>query len=295
MRFGLVNNPGWHGTMESQRRDNRSGAQAAMAAEFRWGRLAFWLPASLVHGAAVAWLATVAETVRAPLLLFSLLVGLVLGATLVGSMRVCQVGHRATILLGTLLAVSTVIATEHYLGYRDACDEARQDAATYQLAKKVLGEEVKGRIPVPPQGFGEFLRWRAARGIDFVGYRARGWTVWLIWGFDALLVLGAALLPVVPALGQPYCNRCGSWFRTSRKAAVDATVARGLADAVDVALPEEVESARYRLVTCNAGCGPTGFELRWEASDGRSSSASVWLDVGKRDQVVGALDRGTAG
>lgn len=193
--------------MASQPQDDPSSAGAAVVAEFRWLRLACWLPASLVHGAAVAWLATVAEAFRAPVLLFSVLVGLVLGATLVGSMRLCQVGNRPTILLGTLLAVSATVLGQHYIGYRTASDQARQDAVTYQRAKQVLGEKFQGRIPVPPQGFGEYLRWRAARGFDVLGRRARGLAVWLIWGLDGLLVLAATVLLVAPALRQPYCNR----------------------------------------------------------------------------------------
>jgi hypothetical protein len=165
----------------------------------------------------------------------------------------------------------------------------------YQRAKQVLGERVQDRIAVPPQGFGAYLRWRAARGFDLLGRRARGLAVWLIWGLDGLLVLAATVLLVAPALRQPYCNRCQSWFRTTRNGAIDVPVARRLAAAVHVPLPDEVASARYRLVTCRAGCGPTGFELRWQTRGGESSSARVWLDAAQRDQAVRSLDQGAAG
>ena len=279
--------------METKRQDNPASADPPKAAEFHWGRFAFWLPACSIHGALVAWVAVVVEGYRAPLLLFSLLLGLGLGATLVGLMRVSQVGNRPTVLLGTVLAASVTVVGQHYIGYHVACEKARADAETYQLAKQVYRDMVLGSSPIPPESFRQFLRWQAARGFDLGRYRAQGSVVWLIWAVDGLLVLAAALVLVVPALRKQYCSRCRSWFRTTRSGPVDANAARKLAALVEVELPDELASARYRLATCNRGCNPTRFELRWDRSSGSSSSAEVWLDVDRRNQIVETLDKAT--
>jgi len=237
-------------------------------------------------------MAVLVEKFRAPVLLFSLLVGVVLGATLVGMARLCQVGNRPTILLGTVLAAATAVVGQHYISYCSACREARHDARMYRLAKSAFEEHVLGEMPVPPDSLFEFLRWRAGRGFDFLGYNARGTIAWTIWALDGLLVLGAALLLVVPASRRPYCDRCRSWFSTTRRGSIDAATARHLAALVRAELPGEPASAGYRLVTCNGGCGPTGFELRWLKPGGESSAAYVWLDVEQRNRIVQALDEG---
>ncbi len=89
----------------------------------------------------------------------------------------------------------------------------------------------------------------------------------------------------------PNCNRCGTWFSTTRRGPIDANPARQLAALVGVEPPGEEEdaSAAYRLFACNGGCGPTGFELRFEGSGG--GPAKAWLDAEGRNQVVATLDK----
>ncbi len=279
--------------MDHTAADSPDSIKPRPVGRFRWTALAVWLPACLVEGALLAWLAAIVERHRAPVLLFSLLVGVALGVTLAAMMRLCQVGHRPTILLGTLLGASVAVAGQHYLSFRAAYREARQDARAYELAKLALGNQVLGQMPVPPSSFIEFMRWRAARGFPFCQYHVRGPAVWLIWSVDWLLVLAAAAVMVVPALGRPYCDRCRSWYATTRRGRLDPAAARQVAALAGAELPDGSIATHYRLVACHSGCGPTGLLLRWERPSGDRLTAESWLDADRRNRVVEALDRAT--
>jgi len=262
------------------------------APRFRWGRCAFWVLACLAYGGLVGWVAVLVERYRAPAILFPILVGVVLGASLAGMSRVSQVGNRFTVLLGTVLAASAAVFGQHYVSYRLARHEAAEDARAYRRAAGLFQDAVLGEMPVPPDGFLEYLRWEAARGSRVFGRQMRGPVVWTLWAVHGLLVLGATLAVVVPSLNKPYCDRCRSWFATTRRGPVAPETVRKLADEIEAELPDEIASAGYRLSACRGGCGPTRFELRWEKPGGEWSSKRVWLDHERRNQVVRALDEG---
>ena len=251
-----------------------------------------WGPACLVYGGLIGWVAVFVERFRAPLGLLPLLVGALLGASLVGMSRVCQVGNRFTIVLGVVLASLAAVSSQHYVGYREACRQAQDDARSYRLARLAFNDAVLGEMPVPPAGFLDFLRWRAARGFRVLGYHAQGTAVWLIWAADALLLVAAAVAVVLPALRRPYCDRCRSWFATTRRGPIDPVTAQNVATLIETELPDEVASAQYRVFACRGGCGPIGFDLRWQGPGGASSSKTVWLDLERRNHVVRALDEG---
>lgn len=262
------------------------------APRFRWDRLAFWVPACLAYGGLVGWVATLVERYRAPAFLFPVFVGLLLGASVAGMSRVGQVGNCLTVLLGTALAALAAVFGQHYVSYRIARREAADDARTFHRAAWLFQDEVLGEMPVPPDGFLEYLRWDAARGSTIFGAEVRGTVVWVIWTIHGLLVLAAALAIVVPSLKRPYCDRCRSWFTTTRRGPVALETARRLAGEIGAELPDEVASARYRFSACSGGCGPTRFELHLEKPDGEWASKQVWLDHERRNHVVRALDEG---
>jgi len=262
-------------------------------APFAWWRFLFWMLICFVHGAAVAWAAMVVHNDFdfAPLVFFPLLTGVVLGATGVGLVRLCQMGNRPTALLGTVLAAAVTVVGQHYIGYREACREERQQAETYRKAERAFPDLLKGRIPAPPAGLLDFLRSQAAQGRPILaGHVARGWLAWLTWSCDAFLLLAASLAMMIPALKQPYCSRCSSWYRTMRNGRIDAETARILAETARMPLAASIKSARYRLLSCNGGCGPAGFELSWEDLEGDTSSARTWLDADCRNRVMQVLD-----
>jgi hypothetical protein len=262
-------------------------------AGFSWWQLVLGLPAGLIHGLLIAWLAASLQTRFAPWLLFPILMGLLLGATFVGLLRLTEVGHRWTILLVLLFTITTTIVGQHYLGYRRFNQVAREEAKLYQKAQQIAPKLLQGRPIGPAHSFAEFLRWEAARGRTIGRYTAQDTLAWLSWGLDGLLLSAAALALVVPALRQPYCGRCRSWFHNTRAGQIDLHTAQQLAALLEVPVPDGLRAARYRLIACTGGCGPTGLELRWDAPSGPTRPMRFWLDVEPRNQVMAVLD-GTA-
>ncbi|MBN2473769.1 MAG: hypothetical protein JXB62_04135 [Pirellulales bacterium] len=258
---------------------------------FAWAKLAFWLPACLGLGLMTAWMAAVAEGYFAPFLIFPLLVGVGLGAMAVGLVRVSQTGHRPTVLLGTVLAVAATVVGQHYFSYRAVWEAYNANAATIERARRLFPDDLQDRLAAPPPNLVAFLREEAARGRPLPGgYSGRGKGVWASWAVDALLVLGATLAMVIPALRQPYCSRCGSWYRVTRSGRIDVSTARRLAEIAEVTPVEESRVARYRLRNCNGGCGPTEFELSWDESPKGTTRVRSWLDVDRRNRMTEVLD-----
>jgi len=297
--------------METPEARRPIGRGPALSGRFCLGQLAWWLPACALLGGAVAWFAVVAERYYAPLVAFPILVGVFLGGSLVAVMRAGQVGHRPTILAGALLGAAISIAGQHWLGFwqfRQGLEQSPKKAAALRLfeqaqeeAREGPREETQRTEPaeeavswpaVPPTTFGRHLRWRAERvGIPIGGTTLRGGLVWLIWAVDGLLVAIAAGVLVAATARLPYCDRCRTWYHTMRSGKIGDFTARELARLADVSMAGPIRSARYRLVTCREGCGPTGLALSWEQSEGRFSSGYVWLDASGRNEVLSALDQ----
>jgi len=279
--------------MDTKQGESREIDPPDGGAEFNWLRLALWLPVCLTAGLLVGWAAMTVQTDLgfAPLLLFPLLVGLVLGAAVVRLMWALEVGNRPTILLGIVLASGMAVSSEHYIGYRTARREIRQHDQKMQVAKAAFSDQLEGRIPVIPDSPIEFLSLQAARGRPLLGqYVARGVVAWLSWAADGLLMLAAAVVLAVWAMHRPFCRRCGSWYRTTRCGPITPAAAGQLAPLAAVSIPDAVQSARFRLLACGRGCGPTGLELFWDDPHGGPSSKRVWLDHAGRAQATRILD-----
>ena len=261
---------------------------------FSWLRFCLWLPACLIVGLTLARAAVIGQSYFAPLVIFPLLVGVGVGAMIFGLMRVGQVGNRPTIVLGTLLAVAAAIGGQHFFSYQAACEHIRRESQMVRSARLAFPDDVRGKIPGPPDppaGLGEFLSQQAARGRPLLDtYVARGWMAWMSWAMDGLLTLGASLAMVLPAMRQPFCNRCRSWYRVIRSGRVARPVARRLAETAGIAVVDDSAAARCRLLSCIGGCGPTGFELGWDRSPDRTSAIRVWLDTQRRNRITHILD-----
>jgi hypothetical protein len=257
---------------------------------FGWRGLAIWLPCCLLLGALAAWAAEDSQSYFAPLLIFPLLVGIGLGAVLVLLMRVGQVGHRPTILLGTAIAALAAVVGQHYFGFLTARQRDSQQTAVVEKAKEAL-PELAARLPAPPQDFSEFMRQQAGQGRSvFNLFEARDGGAWALWTVEGLLTLAAALGVVTPAMRLPYCPRCRSWYRATRSARFPGEVVKRIAGVLDVETPARIRSGRCRLLTCSSGCGPTGCELSWEDLDGNTFFAQLWLDPVARNAVVQVFD-----
>ena len=95
----------------------------------------------------------------------------------------------------------------------------------------------------------------------------------------------------------PYCNRCRTWYRTTRSGRIPLATARKLAG-----MREGTAAAgsgpRYRFLNCESGCGPTGLELMCRVA---KEGTAMALNLARSDPTerspgnVGCRDRGGGG
>jgi len=270
--------------MDASGEEGRLGLDAPRSGRFDLRRFALWLPLCGVLGLLIAVAAEVAQRYFAPFLLFPLMVGVLLGGMLVGLLRVCEVGHRPTVLAGAVLAAVLAAAGQHYVAFWRAQESLRSDPEHY--AKLRLGFPEK----VPPDQWWAFMQWSASRGRQVWSWQARGAMAWATWGVDGLLVFGATLLLVLSAARLPYCNRCRRWYHTTQVGRIEPAEARQLAEVVDVTVGGEILRGRYRLIRCPGGCGPAGLFLSWEQRDGDYAAGPIWLGPAERGRVQELLD-----
>jgi len=276
--------------MENSQPVNDMATTAPDRGRFVWWQAGFWLPACLVMGMPVAFVSHVVQPHFAPFVVFPLLIGVGLGAMTAGLMRLAQVGHRPTLLLGVLLGASVAVAGQHYLDYRKAYDRAQWEWELVRRAKQQFPDGVVGNVARPPINIADYLDHQAMVGRWIGSYSAKGWRAWSSWAIDGLLLLAAATAVVARAVRQPYCNRCRSWYRAVRTDQIDAETAQEMVEVAGLTAIEQPTAARYRLFSCNGGCGPTGFQMQMKKSGNWQITARVWLDVERRDQMTQLLD-----
>lgn len=124
-----------------------------------WQALA-WVLAAPLLGAAVARAAVWAEHVRAPLLIFPLLIGVGLGLLLVAMLRTLNIGHRPTLIIGAVLAAVVAVVGQHYLHYRDFV--YTRAAMLAEKADQGLAGAFTEMMPAPPS-FADYMLWQAER------------------------------------------------------------------------------------------------------------------------------------
>jgi len=264
---------------------------------FRLRQLACWLPAAAIGGVVIGWAAVVAERYYAPLVVFPILTGVVLGGVLVALMRLGQVGHRPTLAAGALLAILLAVAGEHYVAFRQTQNRLQREPEKMAMlrlieqARKEAGEEAPDAIPLPPTDFVGYTCWLANhQGLKLGSAWLRGSVVWWIWALDAILLGIPGLLLVAATARLPYCNHCQRWYHAIRSGKTAPSTTRRLAVLLGLEVPPEIRSARYRLIACQGGCGPTGLVLFWEQPDGSFSSGYIWLDWSGHREVLSVLD-----
>lgn len=241
----------------------------------------------------MAWGADAAQAYFAPAILFPLLVGVVLGALTVAMMRVGQVGNRVTVLSGLILSILLAVIGQHYIGYWKELQRSRKESTTFLRALALFPELTEGRQPIAPESFAEYMRWQAARGrqLSIANVVARDAAAWITWAVDALLLGIAALAMVIPALRQPYCSRCQSWYRTTRGGRLSSDAALRLASLAGVEIRQEPSGVRYRLTSCESACGPVRLALFWEDTSGDARTGTAWLSPQLRNQITQFLDQ----
>ncbi len=259
---------------------------------FSAARAAMFASAAVAAAAIVAVLADIAQNDLhwAPLVLFPVVIGLILGAALVGIARLTQTGHRPTLLAASLAAAALAVAGQHFFAYWNH----RIDPAVGRERAKAMAAfpDVADRLTAPAEDWLGFMQTAAQRGRPLPGgWVARGEWAWASWAADALLLVFAVLAMVATAWRLPYCARCGSWWRTIRGGRWTAPEAGRLVAAVGAEYPPEaVATVRYRLTSCRSGCGPFGLKLLWRDSAGRDFACDLWLNTAGRDRVMQLAD-----
>ena len=139
-------------------------------------------------------------------------------------MRVGQIGHRATIWSGAVVAVAVTVLGQHFFSFLDF--KAAVAAQKPQGISLEAFEAVQEMRPDGSPNFARFMQRQATEGrpmnAGFNGwfttgeYRLRGMAAWASWGVDGLLMLAATSTVVYLASRRPYCSVCRSWYRTTR-------------------------------------------------------------------------------
>ena len=253
-----------------------------------------WFLAAPLLGAAVARAAVWAEHVRAPLLIFPLVVGGGLGILLVAVMRLANIGHRPTLMAGAVLAATVAAAGQHYIHYRDYAD-ARAAFLAQKQDDGLLGQ-FQEMMPAAAPNFPDYMCRQARLGRAITAdYSLYGAAAWASWAVDGLLLIAAAVAMIYVFSRSPYCQVCRSWYRQVRGGRVDGDTAARLADAAAVTINQPVTAARYRLSHCASGCGPARLQLACDDGRGSTRHFEAWLAAADREVVGRVRDRAGAG
>lgn len=259
---------------------------------FSFVKLTICLVGSLLIGAFTAWTADGVqhELHFAPLLIFPLFVGVLSGMAMIGLVRAGQIGHRPTILWGTVLMATTAVVGQHYQVYRAAVASPEK----FDQSPRMRRELDEGRLPVaarPPESFLGFLESQAEVGRPLAGSLVvRGPMAWATWALDGVLLLAAAVAVVYPITRLPYCNKCGTWFRTIRSGRMDAEGVRAVAELADLKPETEPKSGRFRLSCCEGGCGVSSLVVLWEDAAGATFTGEAALEPDARNRVMEIAD-----
>ena len=262
--------------------DAQKGAPPPTAA--RLAEIAIWLAIALVWTGAWCWVSVLIAGLFAPVLVFPLLTGLVLGAGCAVAMRLAGLGSRRWLLAGTLALSLALAAGQHYIWYRITEAQIEQGYSSKLSGNKLSG--LSAAIPDLHPSFDAFLQATAARGRAWFGLRLHGGWVWASWALDAALESAAAVGLIWLVSRQPYCSRCRSWYRPVRRGKLNAKQAVELSRLCGC--QGSSLSGQYRLLHCQSGCGPARLELVGATAQ---AGCEAWLDESARRRVLELLDQ----
>ena len=241
----------------------KSGLHAPAGGRFSWTGLTAMLLSVPLVGLAFARIGAMIQCYFPPSGLIFLLVGVLIGLTIVALTRIGQWGHRPTILSAAVAAALVAASVPGGAGEMPAPPVPVSPEAGETPAPQTVSPAPQ-TVSHPP---------------DRSSIRSlRCWPSPERWP------------QLYPPCAVPYCDRCGSWFRTVRNGKIDLPASQRLAELLDVEVPEGGRSPRFRLSACRGECGPTRCELSWERTGGGVDLARVWLDAEQRNEVVAIID-----
>ena len=277
----------------SIQRNSPAASRPRLVGRFVASQALVWMLAAPILGAAVARLAVWVQNYWAPLLIFPLLVGCGLGLLLVGLMRLGQVGHRATIWSGAVLAVAVAVAGQHYFSFRDAkaalAAQKPQDLPleAFQDFQETRPQEMR---PDASADFVRFMQRQAARGRAVTATLVfRGAAAWASWATDGLLCCWPRGRSSTWLAGPRIAVVCRSWYRTTRTARWLPTRRGGWPKRRRCRSRNRLAQLAIAFPTVRAVAGRAGWN--WpSAAKRRTKVVEAWLSAAQREQVARVLD-----
>lgn len=253
-----------------------------------------WLAAVLTAGWGLGILAAIVQQRFAPLILFPLLFGAIIGATAVFLARIVKLGHRRAVGFGAIAAVLLAVFAMHWQSYRLAVAQALRDAEQHAQLVQFHPQFATTTVPPPPEDVWQFLSERAEQGRLLPGgMLLKHSSVWGMWGFETLLTITGALAVVIPLMRHPYCDRCRSWFRMVRRGELSRRAGEWVASRQQ--FPAEHLPLEYRLLACESGCGASGLDVSWPVTRGAqgvvpAGGVRLWLSKDDCRILLALLD-----
>jgi len=214
-----------------------------------------WFAAAAAIAVGLGLASALAQQYFAPLGLYPVLVGLVLGAGLVAALRLTQFGSRRCAMVGAAVATAVLIIAQFYGSYR-----------LYVAAVEAKAPAGVGRLPLdrlqPPDSLWAYLRQQAQYGRPlFAGITARDGWAWATWVGDWALAAAAAMVAVRQGFRRPWCARCHKWYRAVGEGQLSRETTGQIGKLAEVALPKT--GGRYRVWSCPTAGHGTAIEIAW--------------------------------
>ncbi len=226
--------------------------------------------------------------VRAPWLLFPLLVGVGLGALAGGLAYWEKLGHRATVLFATAIAATVVVVVMHWMEYQAYLNAPR--SAQFEMMANAFPDIAERHVSARPTGFFDFLQRMAAAGRTMpLGWVAQGEWAWASWALDALLVVAGAVVAVTVFARRPYCDVCRNYYRVLRQETLRPDQYRRLAESLGWTAGTP-RSASYQHLSCQGVCGPDQVRVMVTPVAGPSERREAWIDHTDRGRLFQQLD-----
>lgn len=267
-----------------------SGALGSLR-NWRSGPALLWLVAALGFAAAWGIGSALLSRLSAPLGLFPLVVGGVLGLVLALLLRATRQGHRRWALGGTVAAAVVAVTAWHATAFRLQQRAASRAQVELQQAAQAFPELGGRQVRPPPASLLEFLQQAADEGRQVFAWRLRGAAAYASWTVDGLLLLAAALYCVRRQTAQPWCAACEDWLRTTRSGRAPATVWREVRDLWSPPLELGAsDGLSYAVASCRGGCSAWRATV-WDAS---GQARQAWLEADGRARLFKALESATS-
>ena len=222
--------------------------------------------------------------------MFPLLMGLTTGAAVLFFTRLLHVGHRRTLLFGSILAGCATVGIFHLVSFQLTQRTLRElwvtKRAEMQQAQLLSPESMP---PAPPASLWQFLTDEARRGRSLpAGLRVSGGTAWALWAFEGLLVLTGVVGLVSFAAQGTYCNACHRWYRPIRTGQARGGLAKKMSQRYNLPQPDVIQ---YHISSCPGGCSPICCECEYMEASGKTPVVNIiWLTATGRNDLFQLLD-----